>query len=57
MSYPSVAYLNEKLQLLAAIPGYYTPGNLEPLLNFIAEDKYLNTTLEDFQKTFKTKIQ
>lgn len=57
MSYPSVAYLNEKLQLLAAIPGYYTASNLEPLLNFIAEDKYIDTTLEDYQKTFKTKIQ
>jgi thioredoxin-related protein len=56
MSYPSVAYLNEKFQLLATIPGYFTAQNLEPLLNFIVEDKYSSISLEEYQKTFKSKI-
>jgi len=56
LSYPSVAYLNEKLELLGAIPGYKTPSSMESLLNFIAEDKYLVQSLEDYEKTFKSKI-
>lgn len=56
LSYPSVAYLNESLQLLAAIPGFYTADKLEPLLNFIVEDKYKSTTLDAYQKTFVSKI-
>jgi len=57
LSYPSVAYLNENLQLLATIPGFLTADQLEPLLNFIVEDKYKSTTLDNYQKTFVSKIK
>ncbi len=56
MSFPSIAYLNEKLQLLGAVPGYMTPGSIEPLLNYIAETKYTIQSLEDYQKTFQSKL-
>lgn len=56
MSYPSIAYLNEKLQLLGAVPGYMTPDRIEPLLNYIAEDKFITQSLEDYQKTFQSRI-
>lgn len=56
MSYPSVAYLNEKLQLLGAIPGFMTPSSIEPLLNYIAEDKFTSQSLVDYQKTFQSKL-
>jgi thioredoxin-related protein len=56
MSYPSIAYLNEKLQLLGAVPGYMTPDRIEPLLNYIAEDKFIIQSLEDYQKTFQSRI-
>jgi len=56
MSYPSIAYLNEKLQLLGAVPGYMTPNSIEPLLNYIAEDKFTSQSLEDYQKTFQSKL-
>ncbi len=57
MAFPSIAYLNEKLQLLGAIPGYKTPRDIELLLNYIAEDKYISETLADYQKTFHSQIQ
>ena len=56
MSFPSIAYLNEELQLLGAVPGYKTPQSIEPLLNYIVENKYTSQSLEDFQKTFQSKL-
>jgi thioredoxin-related protein len=56
LSFPSVAYLNEKLELLGAIPGYKTPEVMEPLLVYISEDKFMTQSLVEFQKTFKGKI-
>jgi len=56
MSYPSIAYLNEELQLLGAVPGYMTPTSIEPLLNYIAENKFTNQSLEDYQKSFQSKL-
>ena len=56
MSYPSVAYMNEKMELLGVIPGYLTAQKIESLLNYIAEDKYTSESLEEYQKNFKSKI-
>jgi thioredoxin-related protein len=57
LSFPSIAYLNEKLELLGAVPGYRGPADMEPLLNYIAEDKFLTQSLSEYQQTFKSKIQ
>lgn len=57
MSYPSIAYLNENLQLLGAVPGYQTPDRIEPLLNYIAENKFTTQSLEEYQKTFQSKLK
>jgi len=57
LSFPSIAYLNEKLELLGAVPGYKGPVDMEPLLNYIAENKFLTQSLEEYQQTFKSKIQ
>jgi thioredoxin-related protein len=57
MSFPSIAYLNEKLQLLGAVPGFMPPSTIEPLLNYIAEDKFTIQSLEDYQKTFQSKLK
>ena len=57
MSYPSVAYMNEDLQLLTAVPGYYTPDQIEPILNYFASDHYKNMAWTDFQASFKSEIK
>jgi thioredoxin-related protein len=58
MSYPSIAYLNEKLEPIAAIPGYYNAKDFEPLINFIEQEKYkAGTNFEDFKKTFAGKVK
>ncbi|MFC2116026.1 thioredoxin family protein [Bacteroidota bacterium] len=56
MSYPSIAYLNEEMQLLGAVPGYMTPISIEPLLNYISENKFTSQSLEDYQKSFVSKL-
>ncbi len=56
MSYPSIAYMNEKMELLGAVPGYMTAPVIEPLLNYIVEDKYTSESLEEYQKNFHSKI-
>ncbi len=55
-SYPTLVYFTEKMEYLGAMPGYKTPEQLEVILNFIAFEKYLSTSLEEFQKSFKGKI-
>lgn len=56
MSYPSIAYLNEDLQLLGAVPGYKSPATIEPLLNYISENKFNTQSLEEYQKNFESKL-
>lgn len=56
MSYPSIAYMNEKMELLGAVPGFFTPDRIEPLLNYIVEEKYISESLEEYQKSFQSKI-
>lgn len=55
--YPALAYLTETLQLIAVVPGYQTPQQIEPILSIIATDKFKTTNLEDYQKTFVSKIK
>jgi thioredoxin-related protein len=57
MSYPSIAYMDETNQLITAIPGYYDPKKIEPLLSFIANDIYkTNQTYQDYQTSFVSKL-
>ncbi len=58
VSYPSVAYLTGELKLIGAIPGFYKPEKIEPLLHFIVEEKYKdNISLEDYEKTFVSELK
>jgi len=52
MSYPSVVYLNEDLEILTTVPGFMTPEKIEPILRFFAEDHYKTQSWEDFQSNF-----
>jgi thioredoxin-related protein len=56
MSYPSVAYLDEKNQLLTSVPGYVTPSQIEPILVFFAENHYKTKSWEVFSQSFKGKM-
>jgi thioredoxin-related protein len=55
--YPSIVYITENLQLIGVMPGFLNPVQIEPILNFIVEDKFKSTSLDDYKKTFVSKIQ
>jgi thioredoxin-related protein len=57
MAYPSVAYMNEDLQLLTAVPGYFTPEELEPIIKFFGENSYKKISYEEFRKNFVSQIK
>ena len=57
LSFPTVAYLNEKLELIGPVPGYKTPDQMEPLLVYISEEKFKTLGFDDFQKTFVSKLK
>ncbi len=54
--YPAIAYITENLQLIGVMPGFLNATQIEPILNFIVEDKFKSASLDDYQKTFVSKI-
>ncbi len=57
MAYPTVVFLNEKGQLLAPMPGFKTPKEMEELLSYFADKAYEKKNFQDFQMSFKGRIQ
>lgn len=59
LSYPTVVFFtmqDEKYQS-SPVPGFRQPKDMEMLLNFFADKAYQTQTWEDYQKSFKGKIQ
>ena len=48
LSYPTSIFLDEDLNLLTPLPGYYPPEKLEPILNYIGNDIYKTTSYQDY---------
>jgi thioredoxin-related protein len=57
IGYPCIAYLNENMQLLIAVPGYWEAKRIEPLLSYIVEEKFKLQPFDDYQKSFVSKIK
>ncbi len=48
MSYPTSVFLDENLNLISPLPGYYPPEKLDPILEFIGGDHYKTINYEQF---------
>lgn len=57
MSYPSIVYLNENLELLQPVPGYMNAKQFEKVIKFFGGDHFKNGNFEDFKKNFESEIQ
>jgi thioredoxin-related protein len=60
LSYPTVVFLttqNDGKIGVSPVPGYKAPKDMEVLLSFFADKNYETQKWEDFQKTFKGKVQ
>lgn len=60
MSYPTILYMDEKLNVITPVPGYQTPEQIQPILLFFGQDVYKQQQFEkftaNFNKTFKDSI-
>ena len=50
LSYPSVVFLNEKMERITILPGYRGPDDFYPILQFIGSGSYQSTTFEEYSK-------
>ncbi len=58
MSYPSVAFFNEEMQLITAIPGFRPPERMEAVLAFFHTGAYReNADLDAFVSSYQGKIK
>ncbi len=56
-SYPTLVFIDENLNPITPVPGYMEPKDLEPILHFIAEDKYKTMKWEEFRAGFVGKCK
>lgn len=56
MSYPTMVFLDAKMQMITLVQSYLKPADLEPILNYIGEEKYLTMTYDSFRVSFVPKI-
>ena len=50
--YPTIAYFTEKVEMIGAVGGFFSPEQIEPLLHYIVEERYQSISFEDYEKTF-----
>jgi len=56
LSYPTISFLNEKLDLINAFPGYLAPDKFDVLLNYINNNEFAQMGYTQYKSTFTSKI-
>lgn len=56
LSYPSIVFLNEKVERIDIIKGYYPPNAFEPIVKYIGSGAYIKTKYDEYLKTFKGEL-
>ncbi len=54
LSYPSVAFMDEKMNMIQAIPGFRKPEEFLMIATFMGDNHYKKTPWPDFQKSYKS---
>lgn len=49
LSYPSVVFLNEKMERITVLAGYRGPDDFYPILQFIGSGSYKTTSFEEYK--------
>lgn len=52
MSYPTIVYLDENVNLLQSIPGFHSPKDIEPILKFFGENAFKEQDWGSYQNEF-----
>lgn len=53
LSYPTIVFLNEDLEVIQPIPGFKSPEDFEQIATYFGEDEHLKTPWESYQKNYK----
>lgn len=56
MSYPSIVYLDENVELLQAVNGYHDPVGIEPILKYFGENAYREVPWDEYTKNFESDL-
>jgi|GEM_PF-79744 len=56
MSYPTISFLDENLNLINAFPGYKSPQKFDALMNYINENEFQNVGFTQYKTSFKSEI-
>ncbi len=56
-TYPSVAFLDEKKEVITVQPGFLEASDMDKLLKFIGDDYYLKTPWPMFERNYKSRIK
>ena len=57
MSYPSIVYLDEELNMIQPVPGYQSAEQFEKVIKYFGGDHYKEQPFEDFQKEFTSALE
>jgi thioredoxin-related protein len=55
LSYPTVVFLDEKLNVIQPIPGYKDPASLDKIMKYFAEDYYKTTPWKKYEEMYLLK--
>lgn len=50
MSYPTIVFLDESMNMIQPLPGYRDAETMQPILEYLAENAYKQTPWEEWQK-------
>ncbi len=53
LSYPTIVYLDENLQLIQPVPGYMGPQDFERTLSYLAEDHSKEQPFEQYKQNYQ----
>lgn len=56
LSYPTTVFMDEELRIIQPIAGYLKPKQMEPILVYMGDGHYKDTTWEDFSKNHKSSL-
>jgi len=56
LSYPTVIFLDEGMNMIQPIPGFQNPSNFELIMTYFAEDHFKNTPWKKYTQTYKSAI-
>jgi thioredoxin-related protein len=57
LSFPTIVYIDENLNLLSQVPGFVDAKGIEPIIHFFAEEAYKEQTWQEYQSAFKGQVK